>query len=216
VAKRLTVFGVGSTYAWDVVESARRRGLAVTCHDNWGGADPRLPGVGEEVRVEDPFVLGLSSSLHRAAGAHAAHAAGHLGPTSLVDPSAVVAGTATIGHGAYLNAGVVVGPHTEVGCHVNLNRSVSVGNVNVIGFAAAFGPGAVTADDVHVGAAAFVGAGAVVLPGVRIGRRAVVGAGAVVTRDVADFDFVAGNPAKVQPARKHIEPVAEDRCPHCP
>lgn len=214
-SRRLTIYGVGSTYAWDVVESAQRRKLTPLCVDNWGGADERLPGLGDEADLEASFVLGMSSAHHRASGAHAAHAAGHVSPTSLADPSAVVASTSTLGHGSYLNAGVVVGPHTVVGCHANLNRSVSIGNVNVIGFAAAFGPGALTADDVHVGAAAFVGAGAVVLPGVRIGRRAVVGAGAVVTRDVEDFEFVAGNPAKVQPPRRHIEPVAEDVCPHC-
>jgi carbonic anhydrase/acetyltransferase-like protein (isoleucine patch superfamily) len=213
--RSLTIYGVGSTYAWDVVETAQRRKLSPSCVDNWGGADERLPGLGDDVDPGTPFVLGMSSAHHRASGAHAAHAAGHLTPASLTDPSAVVASTATLGHGAYLNVGAVVGPHTNVGCHANLSRSVSIGNVNEIGFAAAFGPGALTADDVHVGAAAFVGAGAVVLPGVRIGRRAVVGAGAVVTRDVADFELVAGNPAKVQPARKHIEPVAEDRCPHC-
>lgn len=216
--RSLTIFGVGSTYAWDVVESAKRRKLTPRCVDNWGGADARLPGLEDEAAEVDPalpFVLGMSSSLHRAAGAHAAYAGGYLTPTSLADPSAVVASSAVIGHGAYLNAGVVVGPHTTVGCHVNLNRSVSIGNVNEIGFAVAFGPGAVTADDVHIGAAAFIGTGAVVLPGVRIGRRAVVGAGAVVTRDVEDFEFVTGNPATTMPPRRHIEPVAEDICPHC-
>lgn len=215
MSDRLTIYGVGSTYAWDVVEVAWRCGLDVTCVDNRGGADDRLPGLTDDVDVDDPFVLGMSSSLHRAAGAHGAHGDGHLNPTTLVDPSAVVASTSTLAHGTVVNAGVVIGPHTTVGCHVNLNRSVSIGNVNTVGFAAAFGPGALTADDVHVGAAAFIGAGAVVLPGVRIGRRATVGAGAVVSRDVADFEVVVGNPSSVMPPRKHIEPVAEDRCPHC-
>lgn len=214
--RSLTIFGVASAYAFDVVESATRARLRPRCVDNYGGADPRLPGLDEDVDPAVPFVTGLSSSLHRAAAAHAAHAAGHLTPTTLVDPSAVVASTVSLAHGTYLNAGTVVGSHTTVGCHANLNRSASVGDDNVIGFAVAFGPGALTAGDVHIGPAAFVGAGAVVLPGVRIGRRATVGAGAVVTRDVADFEVVVGNPARPMPARKHIEPVAEDICPHCP
>ena len=213
--RRLTVFGVASPYAWDVVESATRAKLRPRCVDNYGGADARLPGLDDTVDVADPFVLGLSSSLHRAAAAHAAHAAGHLDPTTLVDPSAVVASTVTLGHGAYVNAGVVVGSHSVIGCHVNLNRSVSLGHDNVVEFAASFGPGALTAGGVHVGPTAFVGAGAVVLPGVRIGRRATVGAGAVVTKDVGDFEVVVGNPARVMPPRKHLEPVEEDRCPHC-
>lgn len=211
----LTVFGVASPYAFDVVESAVRAQRRPRCVDNYGGADPRLPGLEEDVDPVTPFVIGLSSALHRAAAAHAAHAAGYVRPTSLVDPSAVLASTVEVGHGVYVNAGAVVGSHTRLGCHVNLNRSVSVGHDNVLEFAASFGPGALTAGDVHVATAAFIGAGAVVLPGVRIGRRATVGAGAVVTRDVGDFEVVVGNPARAMPARKHMQPVEEDVCPHC-
>lgn len=46
-----------------------------------------------------------------------------------------------------------------------------------------------------VGTQAFVGLRAIVLPGISIGKNAVVGAGSVVTRDVADGQKVAGNPA---------------------
>lgn len=211
----ISVFGVASPYAWDVVESAARAGLAAFCVDNYGGADARLPGLDRPVDVDLPFVLGLSSPLHRAAAAHAAAHAGHRTPTALVDPTAVLASTVTLGHGTYVNAGAVVGSHTTLGCHVNVNRSASLGHDNVVGFAASFGPGALTAGGVHIGPAAFVGAGAVVLPGVRIGRRATVGAGAVVTKDVDDFAVVVGNPARATPPRRHTEPVEEDRCPHC-
>jgi maltose O-acetyltransferase len=34
------------------------------------------------------------------------------------------------------------------------------------------------------------------MPGIVVGRNSVVGSGAVVTRDVADNDVVAGNPAR--------------------
>ncbi len=210
----LTVFAVATPYAWDVVESARRAGLEPVCVDNLGGADQRLPGLTRHA-PDGPFVLGLSSAQHRAAAAHLAHAAGLLRPVSLVDPSAVVASTVDLGHGCYLNAGVVVASHTRIGCHVNLNRSVSLGHDNEIGFAASFGPGALTTGGVVVGPAAFVGAGATILPGVRVGRRATIGAGAVVTKDVGDFEVVVGNPARAVPQTKAMEPVEEDRCPHC-
>lgn len=213
-AVRLTVFGVATPYAWEVVETAWRLGDQPLCVDNFGGADPRLPGL-TTTAPRGPFVLGLSSGQHRANGAHLARAAGLDEPVDLVDPSAVVASTATVGHGAYVNAGVIVASHTIVGCHVNLNRSVSIGYENEIGFAASFGPGAITAGGVSVGPAAFVGAGATILPGVKVGRRAIVGAGAVVTRDVGDFEVVVGNPARGVPPTKTLEPVEADRCPHC-
>ena len=42
---------------------------------------------------------------------------------------------------------------------------------------------------------AFIGAGTYILKGVTIGERAIVGAGSVVTKDIADDEVWAGNPA---------------------
>ncbi len=42
-----------------------------------------------------------------------------------------------------------------------------------------------------------MGAHATLLPGVVIGRHALVGAGSVVVSDVADYQVVVGNPARV-------------------
>ncbi len=49
---------------------------------------------------------------------------------------------------------------------------------------------------VSIGKGALVLVGAIIRPGVRIGEGAVVGAGAVVTKDVPDYTWVVGNPAK--------------------
>ncbi len=54
---------------------------------------------------------------------------------------------------------------------------------------------------IRIGRDCWIGGGAIVLPGVSIGDEAVVGAGAVVTRDVAAGTAVAGNPARVIPAK---------------
>jgi acetyltransferase-like isoleucine patch superfamily enzyme len=44
---------------------------------------------------------------------------------------------------------------------------------------------------------AAIGSNATIMAGVTIGQHALVGAGAVVTRDVADYEIVAGVPARV-------------------
>jgi maltose O-acetyltransferase len=51
----------------------------------------------------------------------------------------------------------------------------------------------------------FIGPRAIILPGVKIGKGAVVAAGAVVTKDVQQFQIVAGIPAKVIRERKNKE-----------
>ena len=50
---------------------------------------------------------------------------------------------------------------------------------------------------IHIKKGAWIGAGASILPGVTVGKHAIVGAGSVVTKDVGDFEVVAGVPSKV-------------------
>ena len=212
-AHRLTIFGVASPYAWDVVEVAISRDWEVATYDNVGGADERLPGLCNGSPIITPMALGLSSAAGRAAAAWAAFDAGFVEPVSLVAPFGAVASTASLGHGSFVNAGAVIGSNASIGCHANINRSASVGHDNTLGFAASVGPGATLAGTVVLGARASIGAGAVVLPERSIGIGAMVGAGAVVTRDVEDFAVVVGNPARVL----RIDPTDLERttCPHC-
>ncbi len=208
------VFAVATPYAWDVVESLLRAGQEVTTVDNLGTADGDLPG---RTATEDvagrPFVLGTASPRGRAAASEAALADG-LGPAAtLVDPTAIVATTARLSHGVYVNAGAVVAAKTRLECHANINRSASVGHHCRIGRFAHLGPGAILAGGVDVGPGAFVGAGATVLPGVTLGEGALVGAGAVVTRDVDPGAVVVGNPAVPTGAPITVQEVLP--CPQC-
>jgi sugar O-acyltransferase (sialic acid O-acetyltransferase NeuD family) len=193
----VTVYAVASPYAWDVVESLTQSGAIVTCLDNHGGADPRLPLADLANAERGEFTLGLSSPHARALAAISAADFGFVQPIAVVDPHAVIASTAIIAHGAFVNAGTVVGSHADIGCHANVNRSASIGHDVRLGFASAIGPGAVLTGGVTVEAQAFIGAGATVLPGVTIGMGGIVGAGAVVTSDVARGAIVVGNPARL-------------------
>ena len=48
----------------------------------------------------------------------------------------------------------------------------------------------------------FIGANSTILPGTEIGKNTIIGAGSVVTKDVLEYDIVAGNPARVIRNRK--------------
>jgi UDP-2-acetamido-3-amino-2,3-dideoxy-glucuronate N-acetyltransferase len=91
-------------------------------------------------------------------------------------------------HGVTVEDGVFIGPHV---CFTNdkLPRAVNP-------------DGSPKADDdwevspILVRSGAALGANSTILPGVTIGRWAMVGSGSVVTRDVEDYELVAGNPAR--------------------
>ena len=213
--RRLTIFGVASPYAWEVVEIATSLGWEPSALDNYGGADAALPQLHTAASdTEGEFALGLSSATGRARAAKAAFDAGLRNPVALAHPFTSIAQTATVKHGSLINAGAVVGSNVIIGCHAHVNRAASVGHNNSLGFAVSIGPGATLAGGVTVSPAASIGAGAVVLPGISIGVGATVGAGAVVASDVADWVVVVGNPARVL-RTDSSDPNLGLTCPHC-
>lgn len=50
---------------------------------------------------------------------------------------------------------------------------------------------------ITIGNDVWIGMGAVIMPGVKIGNGVTIGAGAIVTKDIPDYCFVAGVPAKI-------------------
>lgn len=116
--------------------------------------------------------------------------------TSVIHPSGIVSGMATIGEGTFVAAGAKVNPLAKVGVGVILNTGCIVEHECSIGDFAHIAPGAVLAGSVVVGEGSFIGANAVVKQGVRIGSNVLVGAGSVVLKDVPDNQTWVGNPAR--------------------
>jgi len=203
------LFACRTSYALEVAEVIWRRGEEVALLvDNLGrGGDPDPSGeIGAPVVAPgelSPAQRRLDAAVplitpgHRFAVEAEARALGLASFPTLVDPTATVARTATLGEGSVVNAAAVLGAATSAGRFVHVNRSASVGHHNQIGDYATLGPGCLLAGRVRIGRGAFVGAGAVCAPEVSIGANAVVGAGAVVVADVPPGAVVVGNPARV-------------------
>jgi sugar O-acyltransferase (sialic acid O-acetyltransferase NeuD family) len=201
----LVLFGAGSTFCVDVVETCRRNGQGIAAairnvpgpvHSGDGVPLIEAADVTPEIAAL-PFLVPLFSPQNRRIALAAAAELGFHEAAHLVDRTAIVASSCGVEAGVYVNAGCVIGGHTRLGRFALCNRGANVGHHCRIGAFASIGPGAVVAGLVTVGDEAMVGAGAVILPQVRIGAGAVVAPGAVVARDVPDGGFAAGNPARI-------------------
>ncbi len=101
----------------------------------------------------------------------------------------------TIGEYSHINRGCLIDARggITIGNCVSISHNVSVvtggHNAQSPNFVGVFKP-------IVVNDYAWLGVGCTILQGVTIGRGAVVAAGAVVTKDVDDYEIVAGTPAK--------------------
>lgn len=152
------------------------------------------------------------------------HPTAEVSPEAQVGPGSSIWNQAQVREGARIGAGCIVGKNVYVdvdvviGDDVKIQNNVSVFHGVTIEDGVFVGPHVCFTNDriprainpdgsrktdadwevsptlVRHGAA--LGANSTILPGVTIGRWAMVGSGSVVTRDVADHDLVAGNPAR--------------------
>jgi sugar O-acyltransferase (sialic acid O-acetyltransferase NeuD family) len=202
---RLVIFGVGAPLTIDLEESCARLGIEVAVGVR------NVPGrsfasdaltVVECDRIPDALkALGIALPLftpaHRLSALAHAIGVGFAEVATVIDPTSILARSATIGQGVYVNAGCVIAGAVQLGDFTLVNRAASIGHHTRLGDFASIGPGAVLAGGITIGRGAVIGAGTVILPELEIGANAMVGAGSVVTRSVAANCLVVGNPARV-------------------
>lgn len=113
---------------------------------------------------------------------------------TIIDETAVVAESVSIGVGTVIMPKSVINPSVIIGQHCIINTGSIVEHDCVIGDYSHISPGAVVTGGVEIGKQVHVGANATVLPGLKIGDNAIIGAGAVVTKDVLTESIMVGNP----------------------
>lgn len=201
----IIIYGVGSPILVDVAETCARLRLPVVAWVRNTEGESFAPPEATMLRPADlapdiarhAFLAPLFTPRHRHYAQADAHRHGLSRAATLIDPTAVVASSSTVGAGSYVNALANIGGAGRIGAFAFVNRSASIGHHAEIADFVSIGPGAVIAGHVQIGAGVLIGAGAVVLPKIRIGSNAVIAAGAVVTKPVEPNSLVAGNPARI-------------------
>lgn len=117
-------------------------------------------------------------------------------PTNAVHRTASIAPSAAIGHGNFINAGVIIGSEVEIGQHCIIHSGAIIESGAKIGDYVQVGPGSIVNSNVAIGDEAFIGSGAVIVASVSIGKKSRIGAGSVVIQEVKGNTTVFGNPAK--------------------
>ena len=144
--------------------------------------------------------------------------------SSYVDDGVFIGDNTKIWHFCHIQSGVFIGEGCSLGQNVNISNNVKIGNgVKIQNNVSVYegveiedhvfcGPSCVFTNDMTPRAAypkgkanykntlvkegASIGANATIVCGHTIGKYAMVAAGAVVTKDVGDYEMVAGVPAK--------------------
>ena len=203
--RRIVLYGVGSPLVIDAEESCARAGIAIVAGIRNADAPIHVtsavrvitPDELTDAERECPILVVLFTPGYRRNAFDEAMRAGFSRAASVIDPTSIVAVSASIGDGVYVNAGCVVAGACRIGDRVIVNRSASIGHHARIADYASIGPGAVLAGNVSVGRGVVIGAGAVVLPEVDIGDNAVIAAGTVVRESVPANALAAGNPGRI-------------------
>lgn len=117
---------------------------------------------------------------------------------SVLDPSALIDPSVSLGEGVQVLARVVLQNGTALGDNVIINTGAIVDHDCRVGRDCHIAPGVVLSGGVSVGDGTHIGTGATVTQGVRIGRNVTVGAGAVVVGDLPDGVVAFGVPARIR------------------
>lgn len=116
-------------------------------------------------------------------------------PINAIHQTAYISTDAELGHGNFINAGVVVGAGTKLGHHGIFHSACCLDHQVEVADFVQIGAGSVINSNVKIEKGAYIGSGVTVVSGVHIGTNARIGAGSVVISDIASEETVFGNPA---------------------
>lgn len=117
----------------------------------------------------------------------------------VIDPSAIVSKSASIGSSSYIGRGAIVNAFAQLGDGCIVNTNAVVEHECVVGSGVHIAPGSVICGGVKLGDAVMIGANSVVRQGLRMVDEVCIGAGSVVVKNVDVSGTYFGNPVKLKP-----------------
>ena len=115
---------------------------------------------------------------------------------SLIDPTALVSNSSTIGEGVIIapfsniTSSTVLGHNVAINAHTTIGHDITIGEHSVISTNVTIG------GDSTIGKESFVGLGAQTKDKLSIGSQVIISMGAIVFKDIPDKMIAMGNPAR--------------------
>lgn len=162
--------------------------------DGFPGLPPICGGTDYQPREDDVFICAIGDAAGRRQVCAKLHARGARF-INLIQPHALIAGSAQLGEGIIIEAFTGIGAQSRIGDFSSILGHVNIAHDVVLGAGVQVSPFASLLGRVEIGDEVLVGSHAVILPGVKVGAGATIGAGAVVVKNVPAGETVFGVPA---------------------
>lgn len=143
------------------------------------------------------IAIGIGDNNARERITHKVTEAGYQLP-SLIHPSAVISGSATIGEGSVVMPLAVINADAAIGKGCIINSGAIVEHDCIVENYVHISPNAALSGGVHVKQNTHIGIGTNIIQNIRIGAYCITAAGSAVVHHVADYSLVAGVPATVK------------------
>ena len=115
---------------------------------------------------------------------------------TLVDPSALISVTASMGEGVIVAPFSNITCSTVLGCNVVINAHTTVGHDITIGDHTVVSTNVTIGGNSVIGKESFVGLGAQTKENLSVGSEVIIGMGSIVFKDIPDKMIAMGNPAR--------------------
>lgn len=205
-AKRVFIFGY-SGHAYVIIESFIAAGFTIAGYFDYHEAKTnpyQIPYFGFEGSVDVPSIV-KSDFVFPSVGDNTIRAKlvsffekYHLKQCVLIDPSAKVSYSTSIGLSTYIGLNSIINAQSQIGKGVIINTAAIIEHECVVQDFSHIAPAAVLCGNVSVGKGTFIGANAVVRNNTSICSDVILGAGSLIVKDIIEPGIYFGNPCKIK------------------